>query len=101
MNEKYGEWERPACWTQRPENEDQPSITTLRYVCHRPYELIARHVIGSRGFTLTLLDLITGEFSEDPIVWACTSGAAPAQLDFDQEGSAAVAYLGRVEVLEP
>ena len=85
----------------RPTGEDQPSITTLRYTCHRPYELIARHVIGSRKFTLTLLDLITGEFSEDQTVWACSSSTPPSMLDFDQEGSGAVAYLGKVEVVEP
>lgn len=100
---KFSFGEQGHVWANKqpvPGGEPAQKRTSLVYDCHRPYDLVATHVIGSGTFTLKLIDPVTGAETSDPTEWACRSKAAPAFLDFDQEGGAAVAYLGLIEVVE-
>lgn len=101
---KYSFGEAGRIWANcqpRPDGgEDQPAKTSLSYRPFMAYKLTSYHDIGSGKYTLDLYDPSVDSMQSDATEWACRSKASPAMLDFDQEGSSAMAFLGKIEVYQ-
>lgn len=78
--------------------EDQPTRTALSYRSFMAYKLTSYHDVGSGKYTLDLYDPNSDSMQSDATEWVCRSKAAPAMLDIDQEGSSAMAFIGKIEV---
>lgn len=77
---------------------DQPvNLGDLTYKRRHPYDIMSMYP-GGNGYYLGLRDAVTGEERWSRRFNNTKGGGAPAWLDIDQEGGAATAYLGRVEV---